>query len=336
MSEPIEYPAISVILPVYNGELFIAEAINSILRQSFDNFELIIINDGSTDSTERIIKTFNDTRVIYTKRSNYGLAATLNHGISISRGKYIARQDHDDISHSNRLKREFEFLESNPEVAMVGTWAEVYKENKSSGLFLKPHCASEQIKFYSIFNTEFVHSSVMIRKCVFDVIGLYTTSPNRQPPEDYELWSRITRNYKVANIPEVLIVYREVCTSITRKSANPFSKAMVTICAENIKLASSNPSETDKPLVIAKILHSSDCTNEVPWNISPFLSLIKSIAITCFNSKTDYSTNYKVIRSLFIRKWLARIMKKQGLAGMIGTLLSSLLDCRRKLISLMT
>src|SRR5437867_4347597 len=121
-------PSISVVLPVYNCPHYVGEAIDSILAQSYADFELIVINDGSTDETPRVLERVRDSRVRLYAQENRGLAATLNRGIELARGRYIARQDQDDASLPERLEKQVAFLDAHPNCALVGTWAQIWKE----------------------------------------------------------------------------------------------------------------------------------------------------------------------------------------------------------------
>lgn len=225
---------ISVILPVYNGAEFLEESILSILNQIYTNFEFIVLNDGSTDKSASIIQKFKDPRIRYYEQQNQGLAATLNRGISIAKGKYLARQDQDDISLPERFRKQIEFLENHTNHGMVGTWASIMEgSNKSRRAHMHPS-ESLLLKFELLFNNPFVHSSIMIRKSALDKVGLYSTDPRRQPPEDYELWSRVAREFDVANIPEILHVYREVPRSMSRDGVNPFLERVINISVENL------------------------------------------------------------------------------------------------------
>ena len=126
---------VTVLMPVYNAEQYLREAIGSILHQTFTDFEFIIINDGSTDRSEEIIKSYTDTRIRYYKNeSNLKLIATLNKGFDLAGGKYIARMDADDISLPNRLQLQFELMEKNPEVGLCGTWFENFTEEEPTGV----------------------------------------------------------------------------------------------------------------------------------------------------------------------------------------------------------
>lgn len=229
-----ERPFISVLLPVYNGADYLEEAIESILNQTYKNFEIIIINDGSTDDSVSIVKQFNDTRVRYYEQENHGLAYTLNRAIKLSRGKYLARQDQDDISLPERFEKQIAFMEAHPKVGMIGTWASIL-ENKNLPKRSHKHSSSSLIlKFELLFNNPFVHSSILIRKQALDEVGAYSTDTSRQPPEDYELWSRIARKFEISNIPEILHIYRNVPNSMSRDATNPLLDKVIKISAENI------------------------------------------------------------------------------------------------------
>jgi glycosyltransferase involved in cell wall biosynthesis len=125
-------PLVTVLMPVYNGEEFLHEAIESILKQTYLNFELLIINDGSTDSSENIILSYPDTRIRYIKNeSNIKLIATLNNGFALAQGKYIVRMDADDYSVKERLQKQVAFMEANPEVTLAGSWFETIGDEPS-------------------------------------------------------------------------------------------------------------------------------------------------------------------------------------------------------------
>lgn len=227
-------PLISVLLPVYNGAAYLEDAIQSILSQTYDNFELIIINDGSTDETVAVIQKFNDPRIRYYTQKNQGLAATLNRAVHLANGVYLARQDQDDISFPRRFEKQVTFLESHPNHGMVGTWAEIWEGARKTERVHKHPAESLILKYELLFDNPFVHSSIMIRKTVLETVGLYSTDMSRQPPEDYELWSRVARKFEVANIPEILHVYREVPSSMSRVGPNPFLDRVVNISTENL------------------------------------------------------------------------------------------------------
>ena len=200
-------PVISVILPVYNGQVYLRESINSILNQTFTNFELIIINDGSKDQSEKIIKSYKDIRIKHISRPNKGLPITLNEGISLANGKYIARQDQDDISKSDRFEKQVKFLMHNDEYYYVGTNAIEIDENGCEIRHKSMNTNWEIIVKYLPITPQFIHPSVMFRREFFDICGLYNV--NYYDNEDMELWFRsVLFNLKGTNLTENLLLYR--------------------------------------------------------------------------------------------------------------------------------
>lgn len=216
-------PTVSIILPVYNGEKFIQESIYSILSQTYTDFELIIINDGSIDNTGKLLSTMSDPRIRVITQSNQGIVAALNNGIEHSRGKYIARQDHDDISFRTRIAKQVRFLDENPEYGLIGTWSEVWDENNVFKLMLSLPSTDFFLRERLLFDNPFIHSSVIFRRSLLEICGPYDPEFAGSAMEDYELWSRMSNYCKIANLSEILQVYREVSGSITKTKTNNFS-----------------------------------------------------------------------------------------------------------------
>ena len=201
------------------------------------------------------LRSLKSLMIRFFQQSNRGLAATLNRAISLARGKYIARQDQDDVSFPLRLQKQIEFLDTHPSVAMVGTAAEILVGNERTNR-LQDHPADDGLlKFNLLFNNYFVHSSVMIRHSVLEELGGYSEDKSRQPPEDYELWSRVMRKYKLANLPDVLMAYREVPGSMSRTGVNPFLRNLVKISAENIAWASGRAADSPEVIALSKLCH---------------------------------------------------------------------------------
>jgi glycosyltransferase involved in cell wall biosynthesis len=248
---------LSVIMPVYNGAIYLEQAIESILCQTYEDYEFIIINDGSTDDTAAIIRKYNDARIRYYEQKNQGLPETLNRCIELAQGKYLARQDADDISLPQRFEKQVTFLEDYPECGMVGTWAEIWINEKKTSRIHKHPSDDLTLKFDLLLNNSFVHSSIMIRKAVFNEIGLYTTDKSRQPPEDYELWSRVARKFGIANIPEVLQIYREVPKSESRIKMNHIHDRVMNISRENLSWILGVPT-TEKEIIDIVALMNAD------------------------------------------------------------------------------
>ncbi len=228
---------ISVLLPVYNCPRYVGGAIESILAQTFADFEFLIIDDGSTDQTPEVLKKYTDPRIRIIRHENRGLAGTLNVGIELARGKYIARQDQDDISLPERLAKQLSYMEEHPDCGLLGTWAQIVQGDRLVERFHRHPTDASELRYHLLFNNPFVHSSVILRKSVLDVARGYSTDPERQPPEDYELWSRLSRLSGVANLPQVLLHYREIPGSMSRMGPSPFRNNLVKISRENISYA---------------------------------------------------------------------------------------------------
>ncbi len=199
-------PLVSVIMPVYNVEDFLFEAIDSILEQSYGHFELLIFNDGSTDKSLKIIQSFKDRRIrLYNYHVNTGYVTHLNEGITVSRGKYIARMDADDIAHPNRLKTQVEFLESFPKVGVCGSQVKYIGKYNGESNFPSDH---EGIRIALMTYCSLWHPSVMIRKSVLEKHNI-TYDPYFLYTEDYDLWCKLIKVTEIANLPDVLLSYRK-------------------------------------------------------------------------------------------------------------------------------
>lgn len=203
----MEEQLVTILMPVYNGELYLREAIDSILSQTFTNFTLLIINDGSTDSTEQIIQSYNDTRIQYVKNeNNLKLISTLNKGLSLIRTKYVARMDADDISLPTRIQKQVDFLESHSDVGVLGTWCQSF--GNAHNEIIKYEESHTGIVFKQLYQIQIVHPSCMIR--MESLLPLEKYYDERfLHAEDYDLFTRLSHVTHLANIPEVLHLYRK-------------------------------------------------------------------------------------------------------------------------------
>ncbi len=200
-------PLISVVMPVYNASRYLTKAIDSILNQTYANFEFIILDDCSTDDSVAIVKKYRDERIKLVQQSvNKGVTQNLNEGLHLSKGKYIARMDADDISLPTRFAQQVEFMESNPKVGVCGCWIKYLQSEPTSTL--KYPTNHSQVLSHVFFNKALVcHPSVMIRKSILEQYQL------RYPTEckygqDYALWISLLNHCEFANIPQVLFMYR--------------------------------------------------------------------------------------------------------------------------------
>jgi glycosyltransferase involved in cell wall biosynthesis len=205
---PVEAPDVSVVMAVRNGERFIADAISSVLGQTFRNFELVVIDDGSSDQTQEILKQFQDARMRVSAQSPLGLAKALNSGVRAARANLIARMDADDVSQPARLERQVTFMREHPETGLLGTATNVIDENGVGLRSWAPLTEDHDIRSALIKSNQFAHSSVMLRKQVFEQVGGYADMPFAQ---DYDLWLRIAAISRVANLSEPLVLRRERC-----------------------------------------------------------------------------------------------------------------------------
>lgn len=199
-------PLISVILPVFNAEEYLSEAIQSILDQTFPYFELILINDGSTDDSLDILTHFcqRDSRLILISRQNKGLVTTLNEGIDLARGMWIARMDADDVSLPDRFARQLKWLEDTG-ADICGTWVRLH--GLSNQRILKHAQADSAIKMEMLFGTPFAHPSVMVKT---ECMRRLKYDNKWEKCEDYDLWERGARaGWRMCNVPEILLLYRQ-------------------------------------------------------------------------------------------------------------------------------
>lgn len=209
-------PRVTVLMSVYNSEEFIRPAIESILCQSFKDFEFLIINDGSKDSSLEIIRKYadKDKRIRLISRANVGLTKSLNEGVEEAHGEFIARMDSDDISTPDRLEKEVAFLDSHPDIALVGSNYTIIEEKTgepkvTTNIFTHP----DDLKATQVMCNQFGHGSILMRTSVVREMGGYDSSVGHV--EDYHLWTRISRKYDIANIREPLYLYRSVASGVS-------------------------------------------------------------------------------------------------------------------------
>lgn len=209
-------PKVSVIMSVYNGGKYLRGAIDSILNQTFKDFEFIIVNDGSTDNTEEILNTYSDKRLKIITQEKMGLAKSLNKAIKISKGKYIARMDADDLSLPKRLELQVAFLDKHKNVGLIGTAFSYINGDGKILLTVSMPADNEIIQKRLLKENCFVHGSVMIGREVLEKVGYYREE--FKCSQDYDLFLRIAKHYKVGNLKEVLYKWRlhKEAVTITR------------------------------------------------------------------------------------------------------------------------
>lgn len=213
---------VSILMPVFNGQKYLKEAIESVLNQTYQDFEFIIINDGSTDSTEKIIHSFADNRIKYVKQENQGVARSLNNGLNLVRGEYIRRHDADDISEPDMLDKQMKFLQANPEISFVSTQC-AFMTNRSKVAFKyrQPKTPLFEGNDYIIVSKEhfetyspIVHGTVLGPTAIFKEMNGYRTE--FLTSEDNDLWLRIIEKYKFAVLNQCTYYLRLSSSSATQ------------------------------------------------------------------------------------------------------------------------
>lgn len=211
-------PTVSVLLPVLNGERYLSEAIESVLRQTFSDFELFILDDGSTDASPTIARSYaaHDQRVQVHTHPASGLAATLNRGLELARGRYIARMDADDVCMPQRLAVQTAFLDAHPTIGLCGSHVVAFSDIGESRWSYPTSDAA--LRCAMLFSNPFAHPTVMLRKAVLDQHALrYDTRFVRA--QDYALWAAVAEHCQLANLPQPLLRYRVHEAQVTRSDA---------------------------------------------------------------------------------------------------------------------
>ncbi|WP_336514378.1 glycosyltransferase [Pollutibacter soli] len=215
----MQEPVVSVVMPVYNSAAWLREAMDSILQQTFSDFELILIDDGSTDESASIIKSFSDSRIRHlVNEKNRGLVFTLNRGIDEAKGKYIARMDGDDIAVDRRFERQVSYLDSHPEVDLIASVVLLIDDKGNKTGFWKEDkemLSYEQLREFMPFNNCIAHPSIMARA---GVLRDFKYRQDQDQAEDYDLWLRLFAAGKIIHkIEEPLLLHRILAGSYTRK-----------------------------------------------------------------------------------------------------------------------
>ena len=250
MDKDIKNPKITVLMPAYNTEKYIADSIDSILSQTFEDFELLIINDGSTDKSENIILSFNDPRIRYIKNEqNMGLTKVRNLGLELVRGEYIAMLDSDDIAHSTRLAKQVNFLDKNQTYGIIGTWVRLIDVNsRSTDVKWKNNLLPEEIPPTMLLHNCLSQSSVMLRA---SAIRDEKYREGYAPAEDYDLWVRIAKKWKIAILSEVLVDYRTNPNGQSKTKKEEQSRAVAKIVTTQLGSLGIGPTNNELSIHLA-------------------------------------------------------------------------------------
>ncbi|MGY3054255.1 glycosyltransferase involved in cell wall biosynthesis [Pedobacter sp. UYEF25] len=300
MDKIINKPVVTVLMAVLNGEKYIENAINSILTQSFTNFELLIINDGSKDKTVEIVENFVDPRIrLISNIKNEGLFFTRNYGVKEAKGKYVAILDSDDVATFNRLKIQVAFMIANPNIALCGGQACFINDNDiktGASDYVVGNDLSHQLVIHNIF----INSTLMIRKSAIVEVGGYR---DRSPAEDYDLSFRISLKYKVANLNNVFVNYREHANNISKIQAKKLDEAEINIIKDIYAVLNIPERE-----LLIKVHHDLVKFKTESTNIEEILKLLEVLKNGNASSKVYFPT---VFNRMLMEKWLSILLEKK-------------------------
>lgn len=246
-------PKVTVLMSVYNGEKYLREAINSILNQTFKDFEFLIIDDGSTDSSRDIISSYGDPRIrLLGNEKNMGLTRSLNKGLTLAKGEYIARMDADDMSTYDRLEKQVAYMDTHPEKALLGGSAIVI--NSRSDTITRWHHLTKPglLRWSLLFDNPFIHSAVMLRSAL---LRAHRLSYDCALPcaQDYDLWQKIGQLSSVANLADVVIHRREHQENISARNSQEQKKTQLMVIRRGISELLGYPTEDENVAQISRI-----------------------------------------------------------------------------------
>jgi len=298
--------AITVLMPVYNGETHLCEAIESVIGQTFGDFEFLIINDGSSDNSEDIIRKYKDPRIrLINNEKNLKLIQTLNKGIAISRGKYIARMDCDDICMPRRLEKQYNLMEAIKDIGVCGTFLETMGK-KINSVWKFPVNSSE-IKAHLFFNSVIAHPTVMIRKDIL-VDNNICYNSNFIHCEDYELWLNLSNYTNFYNIDEVLYRYRLHQNQITFKYKDEKNRVKLNLNFSQLKKMCIDYSAEEA------YIHQAVCCMNFP-KLEEFLKKVENWLMKLKKRNDEVSFFNKIIFSKILAiKWF-QVCYKTSILG---------------------
>jgi len=310
----MEQCLISVVMSVFNAEKYLNEAIDSVLTQTFKDFEFVIVNDGSTDSSMDIIDGYSDKRIIKIIQENRGLSSALNAGIELASGKYIARMDADDISLPNRLEDQLKFMEQNPEFVLAGSNAYVIDSGGEYLYTSNMPLNEEQILKSLLHTSPFYHSSVIYNKEVFKKCGGYNEKI-RHHVEDLILWNQMARFGRMGNLSTPLIKYRLVPGALSNRNKRT-ADSMINMAVRIIK--GDIPAESEYSILESL---SKQTTNAQKFSsyyanlgciylyrrkerIRAFRNFLSALRFAPFNISFAFLTLLSLMPAFIVNKWI--------------------------------
>lgn len=297
-------PVVSVVMPAYNAEKYLREAIDSILTQTYKDFEFIIINDGSTDRTKEIIQSYSDPRIIYLENEkNSGICVTLNKGLDAARGRYIARMDSDDISMPERLAVQVDYLDQHPNVGVIGSYLQLIDENGANKYIFEFSPDPDECYINMIFATSVGHPSVLIRKSCLKENNLEYEEYFRGM-EDFYLWWQLAKHTQISNIPRPLLYYRCHGSQVTKNQVNSdFMRRQ----REFFEMRMSDMELTlSKDYLAVMNQYLVDCGSFDDITLSKFIDALQSL----YKQFTAENPKYKGILKLYVAKAISLSMDR--------------------------
>lgn len=296
-------PKISVVMPVYNGEKYLREAIDSILNQTLSDFEFIIINDASTDKTEEIIKSYTDNRIKYLKNEkNLGVAGTLNKGLDVAKGEYIARMDADDISLPLRFEKQVKFMDKHRNIAVCGGVMEHFGADDNKKAYTVLGIDNMRINF--LFDSCLFHPTVMMRKSVIENEH-YRYDTQFDKVEDFELWTRLVLKYGIDNINQTLLKYRIHQNQVTQNYNNEHKEKASKVRYNYLKALGVKADNEEIKSYMDFCNKDFDYSTQIKSLISIFNKIVKA------NKKTGFMCEKKLKKYLFLITY--NLYKKHGI-----------------------
>lgn len=307
-------PIISVLMPVYNGEKYLREAIDSILQQTFPDFELIICDDSSTDSSANIIHSYRDSRIkIIYNETNLGIVKTRNRLFHEASGEYVSIMDCDDIACPQKLEKQLDFLKNHPDYGLCGTWSKKINEQHHTVGYIQMPEQDTDIRINLLFQSSFVQSSVMIKKTLGEHLYYRDEFP---VAEDYDLWERLSHHTLMHNIPEFLLFYRWHEENISQNKANLLNEKRDQIISRQLKpFITFSPLELQTHIAIGNLLVLPPTTS-----LREAALWLKKL-LSCNDSKQIYSPHR--FHSFLWYRWIFYcIYRKHYLKGLFNPILS--------------
>lgn len=296
-------PQITVLMSVFNGSDYLPVAVESILNQSFTDFEFLIIDDGSSEPVIDDILSYGDDRIRTIRQENMGLTKSLNTGISLARGEYVARMDADDISLPDRLKNQFKVISRSKRLDLVGTFFEIIDEKgnlvQKKELIIDPVYRLWRLQFHNNYG----HGSMMFRKSSIIKVGMYDS--RLRFAQDFDLWSRISKKDNTHIIPEFLYRYRMNTKGEQASVKNYDDQLQAAICISDRNLKGCNPILDDQDLIDLRSLYWEF---QLP-KVSPRAPVLARETLETFCLKYDVDTDERKCLEEFISKDVAAAIR---------------------------